>query len=102
MNEDQITVLSREYAEEAAKEAGVEFDPHDWAVANCVIETKDVIKFLLRRYCLVEKSKVKEEYNLALSNIEKAGSARPLRQSYYDGRSDALESLFPEIAKDES
>lgn len=65
MTQDQITALAREYAEECAEEVGVMFNPQDWACSHCEIEARAVIKFLLRRYCLVEKSKVEEEYNLA-------------------------------------
>ena len=61
-NNDQIAALAREYAEESANEVGVKFDPQDWACTNCTIEAKNVIKFLLRRYCLVEKSKLRKQY----------------------------------------
>lgn len=88
MNNDQITVLAREFSKE-----------HDDSTI-AYQAAKDVIHFLLRRFCLVEKSKVKEEYNLALSNFEKAGCARPLNQSYFEGESIAIKSLLPGIAKE--
>lgn len=62
MTTEQISALAREYAEECAEEVGVMFNPQDWACSHCEIEARAVIKFLLRRYCLVEKSKVAIKY----------------------------------------
>lgn len=97
MKEEEITALAREYAEESANEVGVKFDPQDWACTNCAIEAKNVIKFLLRRFCLVEKERVKDEYN---KTLEEAKLAHPKHQIQNRTRMRLLKSLFPEIAKE--
>lgn len=61
---------------------------------------KEVINFLLRRYCLVEKSKVEEELETSTHNYEAAGGSRPYRQQYFLGHCAAVKALFPEIAKE--
>ncbi len=103
MTEVQIAILAREYAEWMIKDAKAEDLP------NCLKRTMlasnteyagEVFHWLLNRYYIVEKHKVEEEYNLALSEFEKAGTSRPLHQSYFDGRGDAIKSLFPGIAKE--
>lgn len=66
MTDQEITVLAREYAEEIAEEVGVKFDPQDWGCSHCEIEARAVILFLLRRFCLVEKSKVEKGYKKGL------------------------------------
>lgn len=102
MDEEKINSLAREYAEDHV-------EPHGFSESTYkeLLEEKSemagcVLRWLSSRFCVVEKSKVQEEYNLALSNFEKAGWARPLNRSYYDGRSDAIKAIFPEIAKDVS
>lgn len=110
MSDTEITALAREYAEESAQEAGVEFDPQDCACINCVIETKDVIKFLLRRFCLVEKSKVEQMYKEAAEGKCELEKMRPqntyaknsiaMRIGVNFGCVHTLKSLFPEIGKE--
>lgn len=104
MDNDQITALAREYAEEIFKN-----DESNPDLSICLLndikfeaaaDFEEKLRFLLRRYALVEKSKVEKEYNLALSSFEEAGCSRPLNQSYFEGRSDAIERLFPSIAKE--
>lgn len=102
MDEEMINALAREYAEDHV-------EPHGFSESTYkeLLEEKSemagyVLRWLSSRFCIVEKSKVKEEYNLALSNFKRAGCARPLNQAYFDGRSDAIKSLFPEIAKEVS
>lgn len=102
-NTEEITALAREYAEEMNPLSFYECGNIAERNADLRIDKENaklLLDWLLRRFYLVEKSKVKEEYNLALLNLEKAGSARPLNQSYFDGRREALESLFPEIGKE--
>lgn len=90
MKEEQITALAREYVEESAEEAGVKFDPQDFACINCAIEAKDVIKFLLRRYCLVEKSKVVKLCRLTFEHDDS------IDYGLIDGLTDLVLELFPE------
>lgn len=102
MANDQITALAREYAEEATKVMtsnpnlsdseinDIKHDVSEWA--------EEILRFLLRRFCLVEKKDVeakhqeaKERYFSPDDEIEKA---------MYGGRMSLLEYLFPEIAKE--
>lgn len=89
MTDQEITALAREYAEEIAEEVGVKFDPQDWGCSHCEIEARAVILFLLRRFCLVEKSKLEE---LEIARRAKEHGAVWLNQW-------EAAYLFPEIAK---
>lgn len=102
MTQTEIDKIAREYAEEATKaDAG---DPNLSAsdlngIKRDVAEyAEEVIRFLLRRYCLVEKCKAEStynriwnEWNFSLDAENKANSKFILS---------AIESLFPEIAKE--
>lgn len=95
MTDDQITALAREYAEWIC--------PYKDKSANLSIldirEAERLIHFLLRRYCLVEKSKVEEVYKNTKSY---KSELEPFsRQSdCCSVKLRLLESLFPEIAKE--
>lgn len=86
MNEQEITALAREYAEEGAEEVGLPNCLQNETFGLVVTETECIIKWLLRRYYLVEKDEV------------------PYLITFYDmgykcGQKETIESLFPEIAK---
>ena len=102
MTHEEITALAREYAEEATKaDAG---DPNLSAtdlngIRHDVAEyAEEVIQFLLRRYCLVKKSKVESVYNTTWNSwyhtldVETKGKNQCVL--------DVLHFLFPEIAKE--
>lgn len=97
MDDDQITSLAREYAEykqraDAFKVSNKEFDASD---------CEAVIHFLLRRYCLVEKSKVKDAYMSARKDVRDGYKSKIGGMIAMGGAKGALlESLFPEIAKE--
>lgn len=92
MSEEEITSLAREYAEECAEEVGVMFNPQNWACSHCEIEAKDVIQFLLRRYCLVEKSKLgKDGLDIAWRAKEYGTVILSSDNVYY---------LFPDLGKE--
>lgn len=63
-------------------------------------ELEHTLRFLLRRYCLVEKEAVRKEYEDSYRQYLAAGNARPLRQQYFFGRCFALEHLFPDLGKE--
>lgn len=93
MNDDQITALAREYAEETVSHTRL-----STAIAD---DTEDVIRFLLRRYCLVEKSKVKDAYMSAIKDVKDGYKSKIGGMIAMGGAKGALlESLFPEIAKE--
>lgn len=84
MTQEQITALACEYAEETH---------HGNTVA--VDEAISTIRFLLRRFCLVEKSKIKETWKV-ITNVYLAH-----RHITYDGARYLFdEVLFPEIGKE--
>lgn len=87
MTDHEITALAREFSAE-----------HDDSTI-AYHQAKDVIRFLLRRYCLVEKSKVKEEYHEAKFTC---GNVDPCSSTFVASLSQKsmLERLFPEIAKE--
>lgn len=94
MNDDQITALAREYAEEATKaDAG---DPNLTAsdlngIKHDVAEyAEEVITFLLRRYCLVKKSKITELCRLTLEHDQSVD------YGLIDGLTDIVLEVFPE------
>lgn len=95
MSEEEITALAREYAEECAEEVGVMFNPQNWACSKCEIEAKAVIIWLLRRFCLVEKDKVREAFWRLTDKFLTDNDTKS-----FGAASVVLESLFPEIAKE--
>lgn len=107
MRPEEITALAREYAEE-----NLIFHED---MSNCLRneylkifadEAERVIRFLLRRFCLVEKSEVTERYSYAVNHLnEMKGLGSTVEDRIYNegelnGKIDLLESLFPEIAKE--
>lgn len=98
MDEDMINALAREYVNETVV-TSEGFSKTDYKEGLGVVADFAVlvICWLSERFCIVEKRRVQEEYDLALSNFEKTGWARPLNRSYYEGRSDAIKAIFPEI-----
>lgn len=86
------TALASEYAE------FTDMSPVDKKNISAICEC--FLKFVLRRYCLVEKAKVREEYEDNYRQYLAAGNARPLRQQYFFGRCFAVMSLFPDLRKE--
>lgn len=87
MTPEAITALAREYAERY-KDSGFS--------VSITEEAMQIIRFLLRRYCLVEKSKVRNRMEAAYEakKEEKAGHFGVIRWQ-------ELNYLFPDIAKEE-
>ncbi len=95
MNNDQITALAREYAEEIR--------PYNDKTAPLSIldirEAERLIRFLLRRFCLVEKERLKR---VMLLHIEKSNECSKGGKTWFfhKGSANTLRYLFPEIAKE--
>lgn len=89
MTDTEITALAREYAE------FTDMSPVDKKNISAICEC--FLKYTLRRYCLVEKSKITEEYKAAQKDQHSNDSIR-----FIEGRtvSAALVNIFPEIAKE--
>lgn len=102
MIDTEITVLAREYAEEMIKGKPSEELPNCLKNSLLTMNTEyvaEIFQWLTRRFCVVEKSKVKEMYDVAteVSRLPKSVEAR----GYAISRLQTLESLFPETAKEE-
>lgn len=91
MTDEQITTLAREYAEKT-----VSMRHTTGIVAD---EAEDVIRFLLRRYCLVEKSKIGEAYKDAQKDQHNSEGDFALTLAGRN-RSAVLIDLFPEIGRE--
>lgn len=106
MTDQQITALAREYGEEASKRLRNAFgDLSEWEYYNIRDEAKEnaenVLRFLLSRYALVEKSKLSKEYKSAKHDSKMAHRERLYTMlAVASARKALLESLFPEIAKE--
>lgn len=93
MINDQITALAREYAEERASMMQ--------GSLTTKIQAELVIRFLLRRYALVEKSKLLKEYESAKHDSKMAHRERLYTMlAVASARKALLESLFPDLGKE--
>lgn len=96
ITDDQITALAREYAEEKYPYLS------DKIISLRTQEIKNaeqLIRFLLRRYCLVEKEQLKRVMSLHIEKSDetvKGGKA----WFFHKGSANTLRYLFPEIAKE--
>lgn len=105
MTDTEITALARGYAEEVYRNAHKEMEVLPNCLSNEAInmfagDMENKLKWLLRRFCLVEKSKLEEEYKSSKHYFEHTDSSNPTQKQYFWGRMCAIESLFPEIAKE--
>ncbi|MBO5029842.1 MAG: hypothetical protein J6C59_09575 [Muribaculaceae bacterium] len=99
MTEEQIAALAREYAEFT--------DMSEVDKKNISAICKYFLKYLLRRFCLVEKRRIKSEHYDAVRYIKGYhklyGDRYPIGDSSL-GRADAnkelLDRLFPDLGKE--
>lgn len=98
MTDPEITALAREYAEEIYPNLS------DKIISRRTQEIKEaerVIRFLLRRFCLVEKSKVKDVYMSARKDVKDGYKSKIGGMVAMGGVKEALlESLFPDFGKE--
>lgn len=102
MTPKEITALAREYAEEMIKDRPSEGLPNCLKNSMLTMNTEyiaEIFQWLTRRYCLVEKSKVEEEYYEAKFTC---GNVDPCSETFATSlaQKSMLERLFPEIAKE--
>lgn len=114
MNNNQITALAREYAEEKGRVM-----EQKQSLPSCLVkevmemdatELTRFLQWLSRRYCLVEKSKVEQMYKEAVDGkceLEKmqpqntyAKNSILMKIGMNAGCAYTLKSLFPAIAKE--
>lgn len=74
MNESEITALAREYAEESTKADANDPNLSESDLIEIRYDIEEyvtgILRFLLRRFCLVEKSRIQEEYQKAKTQIK--------------------------------
>lgn len=87
MSDSEITALAREYAD-MLKHLFPDMPEHTYR--DKMSQAKNVINIIMRRYCLVEKSKMQE---LEIARRVKANGYIALKRS-------DVGYLFPEIAKE--
>lgn len=88
MIESEITALAREYAEEIYRGS-----------AEFIDEVEQVICWLSQRFCLVEKSKIQEEYheaNICRTHFERYGA----QWGALTAKMAILERFFPDLGKE--
>ena len=101
MTDDQITALAREYAEEKVDPRGFSKRTYEVLVDENAEYVEDVIRFLLRRYCLVEKETIRKEYQETCGRETYATEHKnELYAKLFKMKRLTLASLFPEIAKE--
>lgn len=86
MTDQQITDLAREYAEKD--------EPFVQIIQD---DAEDFLRWLSRRYCLVEKQLVRKQFDYAQKLIE---DRNYLKQHIGVGSYCILERIFPEIEKE--
>lgn len=92
------TALAREYAEEIyPHEEGEDLGQMSFLRNNATKHISSTLKMLLRRYCLVDKSKVKNIYNGILVQLDPKNFGY---SPYNQGRMDVIKSLFPDLGKE--
>lgn len=105
MTDQQITAIAREFAKERCStilyDTFADSDRRERDLSILAVEAKAHFQWLLQRYCLVEKSKLIEEYKSAKRD-SKVASREKLYSMFAlaEARKALLQSLFPEIAKE--
>lgn len=97
MDNDQITTIAREYAEEGIAPKGFSKATYEELVDEKAENVAYILRWLSSRFCLVAKERVKDEYN---KTLEEAKLSHAKHQIQSRTRMRLLKSLFPEIAKE--
>lgn len=102
MSNTEITALAREYAEEMIKGKLSEELPNCLKNSMLAMNTEyiaEIFQWLTRRYCLVEKERVKDEYHEAKFTC---GNVDPCSDTFVSSlaRKSVLERLFPDLGKE--
>lgn len=93
MNDDQITALAREYAEEQGKRDREQGFPESFIKDMLEFNERDMksaLDFLLRRFCLVEKEKATKLCRLTLKHEDSVD------YGLIDGLTDIVCDIFSE------
>lgn len=101
LTDRQITDIAREYAEELIVPCGFSKGTYEELVDEKAEDAAYVLRWLSKRYHLVEKSKALDEYKSTKHDSKMANRERLHSMlAVADARKALLESLFPEIAKE--
>ena len=102
MTPEQITAIAREYAEEeiATELPNITDYAKERTISAVAGRTENVIRFLLRRYCLVEKSKVKQIYQAKQHILANQNVFGAIVATEASAEKRLMLCLFPEIAKE--
>lgn len=100
MNEEQITAMAREFAEEMCAHMEDDFIK-DEAIKDNELTFQMAVNHLRQRFYLVEKSAVREEWE-GLENQGEISMEMKLMSGVLavGGQMSMLQRLFPEIAKE--
>lgn len=99
IDNDQLTDLAREYAEEIyPHEEGEDLGQMEFLRTSATKHIESSLKMLTRRYCLVEKKDVEAKYQEAKERYFNPDDE--IEKTMYGGRMSMLEYLFPEITKE--
>lgn len=95
MSNDTITALAREYAEWVTEAEGGSnaYIPAETAIASAFLH------WLCKRFCLVEKNKVEEEYheaNICRTHVERYGA----QWGALTAKMTLMERFFPDLGKE--
>lgn len=96
MKESEITALAREYAD-MLKHLFPDMPEHTYR--DKMSQAKNVVNIIMRRYCLVEKSKIQEEYheaNICRTHFERYGA----QWGALTAKMAILERFFPDLGKE--
>ena len=104
MTDEQINALAREYAESVyPRNAFIKESDRDRAVLVESLNVKHFLHCLSARYCIVEKSKLTNEYDKCEERLRIAivNQEEPFPIIRLEDRLSLLRKLFPELFKDE-
>ena len=92
MTDQQITALAREYAEERIKKKGLVGKDANMLFEAICSNIEKFLPWLLRRYCLVEKEKVR------VIRWRKVYNAEDIRSKFTEEC--LIDALFPDLGKE--
>lgn len=102
MKESEITALAREYAEEMIKGKPSEELPNCLKNSMLTMNTEyiaEVFQWLLRRFCLVEKERLKRVLLLHAERSAENGKGGKA-WFFHKGSANTLRYLFPDLGKE--
>lgn len=101
MEDKEIYALAREYAEKIVKAKELTGKDVDMLVEVICSNSEMFLRWLLQRYALVEKNKLKGTYQYIMNKI-KVGENLRRKKTIDEGKAQhaIFDALFPEIAKE--